>query len=236
MIKMTRKLFALQPDIEYADFHERALFNHILASMDPEDGRTCYMVNVGRGVQHEYQDMFGSFTCCVGSGMESHALHGDGLYYEAGDKFWVNLYAPSTVEWKAVGVTLAMDTTFPEGESATLRLTLQSPRAFTLALRRPPWAKDGFSVKVNDEEVKSLPKPDSYLELRRTWKSGDVVAVTLPKTLHLEPLPDNPRRSAILWGPLVLAGDLGPENSFRGRNRNPAAVPVLVAAERPVAD
>src|SRR5215470_10065197 len=42
-IKMTRRLFALQPDVKYAEFHERALFNHILGSIDPADGRTCYM-------------------------------------------------------------------------------------------------------------------------------------------------------------------------------------------------
>ena len=95
------------------------------------------MVPVGRGVRREYQDMFRSFTCCVGSGMESHALHGDGLYYESGDKLWVNLYAPSTAKWEAAGVDLTMDTNFPEGESATLKLTLKAPKQFTLALRRP---------------------------------------------------------------------------------------------------
>ncbi|MCK5651546.1 MAG: glycoside hydrolase family 127 protein, partial [Gemmatimonadetes bacterium] len=148
MIKLTRRLFALVPDAIYADFHERALFNHIMASIDPEDGRTCYMVPVGRGVQHEYQDMFRSFTCCVGSGMESHALHGDGIYYESKDRLWVNLYAPSTAEWSEAGVRLAMDTGFPEGETARLTFTVQSPKEFTLALRRPHWAGDGFSVRV----------------------------------------------------------------------------------------
>ena len=74
MIKMARTLFSMQPDVRYADYHERALFNHILASQDPDDGRVCYMVPVGRGVQHEYQGKFQSFTCCVGSAMESHAL------------------------------------------------------------------------------------------------------------------------------------------------------------------
>src|SRR5262245_43859887 len=154
MIKMTRRLFALQPDIKYAEFHERGLFNHILASIDPKDGRTCYMVNVGRGVQHEYQNMFEDFTCCVGSGMESHALHGDGLYYESGDKLWVNLYVPSTAEWKSAGVKLAMETDFPEGESATLKLEPQAPREFTIALRRPAWAGEGFAVRLNEQEIK----------------------------------------------------------------------------------
>ena len=79
MLKMTRQLFAVKPEMKYAEFEERALFNHVLGSIDPEDGRTCYMVPIGQGVRHEYQEMFRSFTCCVGSGMESHSLHGDGI-------------------------------------------------------------------------------------------------------------------------------------------------------------
>jgi DUF1680 family protein len=244
MLKLTRSLFALQPDIRYADFHERALFNHILASIDPADGWVCYMVSVGRGVTHEYERnmLDGGFTCCVGSSMESHALHADGLYYEAGDKLWVNLYAPSTAEWKSAGASLVMDTSFPEGDSANLKLTLAAPRQLTLAFRRPAWATDGFSVKVNSEPVRDLPAPGSYVELKRTWKSGDTVALVLPKTLRAEPLPDNPWRVALMWGPLVLAGDLGPEQEGRrGRARaadasGQPAVPVFIAAERPVAE
>jgi hypothetical protein len=256
MIKMTRTMFALWPDAHYADFHERALFNHILASLDPQDGWACYMVPVGRGVQHEYERnmLDGGFTCCVGSSMESHALHGHGLYYESGDKLWVNLYAPSTAEWKAAGVKLAMETDFPAGESATLRLAVASPRQLTIALRRPFWVGEKFSVKVNGQAVAPellggagaeggnrrggagpAPATSSYVELKRTWKDGDTITLTLPKTLRLEPLPDNPRRVAMLWGPLVLAGDLGAEDGPR-RGGNQDAVPVFVSAERPVAE
>ena len=254
MIKLTRQLFSVRPDALYADFHERALFNHILSSMDPEDGRTCYMVPVGRGVQREYQDMQRSFTCCVGSGMESHALHGDGVYYEDGERLWVNLYVPSTAEWREGGVRLAMETGFPEGETATLRLELEAPRAFTLALRRPHWAGGGFGVKVNGAAVASPADPagmefagrsqyqappsdvSTYVEISRTWRSGDVVEVTLPKTLRMEEVPDNPGRVSFLWGPLVLAGDLGPERARRSEDEEtgPPVAPVFVAAHRPM--
>ncbi len=237
MLKLTRRLFALEPDVKYAEFHERALFNHILGSIDSSDGAMCYMVPVGRAVRREYQDMSRSFTCCVGTGMESHALHGDGIYYESGDRLWVNLYAPSTANWEAAGVRLAIDTDFPEGESATATLTLRLPKAFTLALRRPSWAGVGFSVRVNGAAVEELPKPGGYVEVTRTWKTGDRVALTLPKALRLDTLADNPRRAAILWGPLVLAGDLGPEPPRHLREREPEPQPpVLVAAERPVTD
>jgi DUF1680 family protein len=257
MLKFTRTLFSLRPDAYYADYQERALFNHVLASMDPDDGRTCYMVPVGRGVQHEYQNMFRSFTCCVGTGMENHALLGYGIYHEAGDRLWVNLYTPSVAEWTDAGLRLVVDTDFPEGENATLSLTLRSPKEFTLALRRPYWAGDGFAVRVNGEPQRMEPaatarsagppvrrqydwhyQASTFVELHRTWKTGDKVDVTLPKSLRLEPTPDNPRRAAVLWGPLVLAGDLGPERQ-RGDVEGealtgPPTVPVLVAAEQPV--
>lgn len=274
MLKMSRQLFSMAPDAHYADFHERAQFNHALASFDPVARRMSYMVPVGPGVTHEYQDMFHSFTCCVGTGMETHALAGDGLYYESGDKLWVNLYAPSTAKWVAAGVMLRMDSEFPEGETAKLTLALQKPKQFTLAMRRPYWAGDGFTITVNGRAVdasgasnsasartpggragqrRSLyapPQPvSSYVELNRTWRDGDVVEVTLPKSLRLEPTPDMPQRVAVMWGPLVLAGDLGPEPP-RGRSRGengelleesgaaPRApvVPVFVAAGIPVSD
>ncbi|HWG33242.1 MAG TPA: glycoside hydrolase family 127 protein, partial [Gemmatimonadaceae bacterium] len=237
MLKMSRQMFSVTPDVHYADFHERALFNHAMASINPDNSRMCYMVPVGPGVTHEYQDMLHSFTCCVGTGMENHALAGDGMYYESGDKLWVNIYAPSTAKWPAAGVHLAMESDFPEGETARLTLQLQRPRAFTLAMRRPYWAGDGYSVKVNGKTVTNpaeTPKPadatrgparppmysspvpvGSYVEVNRTWHSGDVVEVTLPKTLRLEPTPDMPQRVAIMWGPFVLAGDLGPEPPHR---------------------
>lgn len=245
MIKFARALFALEPDIRYADFHERALFNHILGSMDPADGATCYMVPVGQGVAREYQDMQRSFTCCVGSGMESHALHGDGLYYESGDTLWVNVYAPSTADWKAAGVGLTMTTDFPEGETAALTIGTERPRRFELALRRPYWAGEGFAVKVNGRAVENVGTAGSYVRVERRWEDGDKVEIVLPKALRLERLPDNANRAAILWGPLVLAGDIGPFPERRPRPKpgeKPApapprpATPVLVTDAASVAD
>jgi DUF1680 family protein len=242
MLKMTRTMFALRPDDEYAEFQERALFNHVLGSIDPSDGSTCYMVPVGQGVRREYQDMLpsgtrqGSFTCCVGTGMENHALHGYGLYYTSPDKLWVNVYAPSTATWTAQGVKLTMDTGFPEGDSAKMTLSLAAPRTFTVAVRRPAWAAEGFGASINGQAVGDLPRPGSYVEMKRAWKSGDTIELAMPKALRLEPLANDPHRAASMWGPLVMAGDLGPEPA-RGAGRGgqaPAAVdiPVIVSPSR----
>jgi DUF1680 family protein len=260
MLKLTRRLFSIRPDAFYADFHERALFNHILASLDPQTGRSSYMVPVGRGVQQEYQDMLQSFTCCVGTGMESHALHGDGIYYESGEaanpKLWMNLFAPSTAEFPLSGINLKMDTGFPDGETATIALGMNAPKKFTLAVRRPSWAGDGFTLKVNGESVEVPPlaslragsaggrnvgtdervlQPSSFVEVERDWKSGDTLQLTLPKSLRLEPTPDNAHVAAIMWGPIVQVGDLGPRRERQGA-AVASPVPVLVADGRPVSE
>ena len=240
MLKLTRKLFALQPDVRYAEFHERALFNHILGSMDSDDGATCYMVPVGSGVRREYANMQRSFTCCVGTGMESHALHGLGLYYESGNKLYVNIYAPSTAQWESAGVKLAMDTSFPVGDTATMTLDVVAPRSFTLAFRRPSWAGDGFEVRVNDRTV-AQKLVAGYVEITRTWKSGDEITLALPKTLRLDRLKDNPTKAVVMWGPLVLGGDLGaaPRRADDGDGDGTTASapePVALVTDRPVRD
>ena len=237
MLKMTRTLFSVEPDIRYADFHERALFNHILASQDPHDYTVTYMLPVGRGVQHEYQRMFDDFTCCVGTSMESHALHGAGIYYYKGsEEFWIGLYAPSIAKWDSAGVEVETSTDFPLGSLASVKIRSKTPKQFMLALRRPYWAGDGFSIKVNGQAVKDLPPADSYVKIKRMWREGDTVELTLPKTLRTEPVPDNPSRMALMWGPLVLAGDLGAEVHQDDEENMPApsAPPLVVAANEPV--
>jgi DUF1680 family protein len=236
MLKLTRRLFAYKPSAGFAEFQERALFNHVLGSIDPHDGATCYMVPVGRGVEREYADMGESFTCCVGSGMENHALHGDGIYHESGGKLWVNLYAPSTAAWKSGGVRLEVVTDFPMGESAVIRLKLDGPKDFSLMLRKPSWTGTGFAVKINGAAAEGKAEGESrggFMEFKRTWRDGDTVEVALPKSLRLEPLPDSPNRVAVLWGPLVLVGKLGGD-AQGSHGKNPGAVPVFVAAGRPV--
>ncbi len=205
MVKITRLLFALQPDNKFAEFHERALYNHVLASMNFNDGTVCYMVPVSPGETHEYQRN-DPMTCCQGTGLENHALHGLGLYYTSADKLWVNLYSPSTAQWREPGFAFETAVDRVSGD-ATLKFTTGAPKEFTLALRRPFWAGEGFAIKVNGAPQSDLPKAGAYAEIKRSWQSGDTVAVALPKSLYKEALPDNANRVAFKWGPYVLGAD-----------------------------
>ena len=150
MLKFARLLFALDPGNKIAEFHERALFNHVLASINFTDGQYCYMVPIGQGVTHEYQG--DSFTCCVGTGLENHALHGEGIYCESADRFWVNLFAPSTVVSAMFGMKLVMETGFPMDDPSSLTLTLDNPVNSRSHCGVPPG-------RVMDTRLRSTGKP-----------------------------------------------------------------------------
>ena len=51
MLKLTKHLFEWQPTAELGDYYERALYNHILASQNPDDGMMCYFVPLRMGTK-----------------------------------------------------------------------------------------------------------------------------------------------------------------------------------------
>ncbi len=234
MLKLTRHLFEWHADAEYADYYERAIFNHILASQNPEDGMFCYFVPLKPGAQKTYSTPFDSFWCCVGTGMENHTKYGEGIYFKSDDALWVNLFIASELNWKEKGLTVWQETRFPDADTTTLTFKSRKPVTVALRLRYPNWAKDGVSVMVNGRAQGVNARPGSYVELRRTWKTGDRVEMKVPMSLRLEALPDNPDRAAILYGPVLLAGELGPEDE--GGAGGMVFVPVMLAGNRPVAE
>ena len=211
MLKLTRHLFAASPDAACFDYYERAHVNHVLAQHRASDGMFAYMVPLMSGTAREWSEPFDSFWCCVGTGMESHAKHGDSVYWESDDTLYVNLYVASTAMSARLGAAVALETDYPFGDRVTLRVEARDGNSpFDLALRLPAWCD---APRVRHDEGDSVPAvraPDGYLHLRRRWRAGDRVELTLPMRLRLEATPDDPSVVALLRGPLVLAADLGP--------------------------
>jgi len=93
---------------------------------------------------------------------------------------------------------------------------------------------------VNDKKVAQRLQ-SGYVEITRTWIPGDEITLTLPKSLRLERLKDHPKKAAVLWGPLVLAGDLGaaPRRGDDGDGDGVRALapdPVALVTDRPVTE
>ncbi|WP_420539860.1 beta-L-arabinofuranosidase domain-containing protein [Paenibacillus polymyxa] len=210
MLKLTNHLFQWNVSAKEADFYERGLFNHILASQDPVHGGVTYFLSLAMGGHKHFESKFDDFTCCVGTGMENHASYGSGIYFHDHDKLYVNQFIASTLAWKDTGVMLKQTTSYPDTDHTTLEIQCDQPASFMLLIRYPYWAEKGITICVNGKEQSVESEPGSFVSIARTWLDGDVVEVTIPMSLRLEQMPDNPNRAAVMYGPLVLAGDLGP--------------------------
>ncbi len=211
MLKLTRHLFCMQPGQDLADYYERALYNHILASQNPVDGMVCYFVPLRMGTHKKFSDQFSTFTCCVGSGMENHVKYAESIYYRSDDGgLYVNLFIPSELNWKSKGVRISQETGFPDDDKTTLRFYGKNAR-FPLYLRNPGWARQGITVRLNDEPAPVSRNAAGFWVIDRIWHDGDKVEVAFPMEVYTESMPDNTDRVAFLYGPVVLAGQLGNE-------------------------
>jgi len=228
MLRLTRHLFMQDPKSEYFDFYERAHLNHILASQNPSDGMVTYFMPLVSGASRGYSDPEHNWTCCHGTGMENHVKHVDSIYWREKDAVAVNLFIPSTLDWREEGITLQMETKYPEDGNVKVTIRGNAKRDLAIRFRHPSWIEESVSVNVNRRKVTTT--RGDYFGAKRQWKDGDVIEFQIPMKLRTEAMPDNPKRIALMWGPVVLAADLGP-------SRGPAPrIPVLVTDGKPISD
>ena len=209
MLRLTRALFQRAPDVAYADYYERALFNGILASQDPDSGMLTYFQSTRPGYVRLYCTPTESFWCCTGSGMESHAKYGDSIYFHDADTLYVNLFIASQLAWRARQLQITQITKFPDESTTQLRISATQPTRMRLKIRQPAWSAR-TTIAVNGRQH-SIGTPGLYFEIERTWHDGDVVDVALQMDLRLERLPGAPGLAAIMCGPIVLAARCGSE-------------------------
>jgi hypothetical protein len=205
MLKLTRHVYGWAPDAALFDYYERVHLNHILAHQHPETGMFAYFMPLSAGARRTWSTQDDSFWCCVGSGMESHAKHGDSIYWQDDATLYVNLFIPSALDWR--GLRLELDTRFPSDETVTLSVAQAPNGPLDIALRLPGWCA-APAIRLNGVPA-AFERRAGYAVLRRSWRRGDRIELTLPMELRVEPTPDDPSVVAYLHGPLVLAADLG---------------------------
>jgi DUF1680 family protein len=216
MLKLTELLFLGDAKGSYADYYERALYNHILSSQRPDSGGFVYFTPMRPNHYRVYSQPQKAMWCCVGSGLESHAKYGEFIYAHRGDSLYVNLFIPSTLDWREQGVQIRQANRFPDEDRSTI--TVKGNKTFTLKLRYPEWVEQGaLRITVNDKPVAAAIGADRYVNVRRAWHDGDKVEIHLPMTTRLEQMPDKSAYYAVLHGPLVLAAKTNP---FPGEQLN----------------
>lgn len=209
MLKLTRKLYTWTGDPRYFDYYERALYNHRLGTIDTRDGETQYYLGVAPGSWRTFATVYDSFWCCNGTGVEEYGKLNDSIYFHDNNGLYVNLFIPSEVNWAEKGVRVRQTNRFPEAPGTHLAVDTEQPTKLALHVRIPAWVAGFPSVKVNGKIAETSATPGSYVTILRTWNKGDQVEIELPMRLHVEAMPDDNTMQAILYGPLVLAGELG---------------------------
>lgn len=221
LVKLSKDLNCYNPDnAQYLDYIERTLYNQIIGSLNPDQYQTCYQYAVGLNATKPFGNETPQSTCCGGTGSENHTKYQQSAYFANDHTLWVGLYMPTTLHWKEKGVTIKQDCLWPAQHSA-IKIT-DGEGDFTLKLRVPYWATQGFSIKVNGKEVAKSYQPSTYVELeQKHWKVGDVVEIDMPFSKHIEygadklssdvaSLDGTPLKTSwvgtLMYGPLVMAG------------------------------
>jgi hypothetical protein len=234
MMKLERHVFGWNGDARWMDAYERSLFNCRLGTQNAE-GLKQYFFPLAAGYWRAYNSAEDSFWCCTGTGAEEFAKFTDTIYFTGRGGLWVNQFIASTAEWKEGGLSLRQETTFPAEQATTVVITAAPAGRKTIYLRIPGWIGEGGSVEVNGRPLEAFAEPGSYLALQRVWRTGDRVKLNLPMRLSTEALLGASATQAVLYGPLVLAADLGdgpasgPTKILHGRGTAPEGVGAALA-------
>ena len=245
LAKLTKDLNCFNPDdAAYMDYYERLLYNQLVGSLNPRQYQVLYQYAVGLNASKPWGNETPQSSCCGGTGAENHVKYQEAAYFVTTSNthyptptLWVTLYMPTTATWDAQGVTIHQDCQWP-AEHSTITFKPQTSNRthhkFSVKLRVPYWATQGFDVKLNgksildaehltDNEKRTKVKPSSYIEIpARRWTAKDVIEVTMPFTKHLDFGPDKMDNApaaqpggktefipmwtgTLMYGPLVMA-------------------------------
>lgn len=208
MMKLERLVFSWTGDARWMDEYERALFNCRLGTQNAE-GLKQYFFPRASGYWRAFNSPEASFFCCTGTGAEEFAKFNDTIYYHRGGDLYVNQFLASTLDWEEEALVVKQVTQFPREQGTTLKIESSRPVPRTIHLRIPGWTTASAQIKVNGQPLEAMADPGSYLALRRVWQKGDTISLTLPMELQREPLQGDATVNAALYGPLVLAANVG---------------------------
>ncbi|TKB43818.1 glycoside hydrolase family 127 protein [Thalassotalea mangrovi] len=203
MLKLSKLLYQQKGELNYLDYYERALFNHILSSQHPVHGGLVYFTPMRPNHYRMYSAVSEGMWCCVGSGIENHSKYGEMIYSAGDNQFYINLFIDSQVNWAAKNIRFSQTTAFPDSDSS--KIVIHDSGKFALNIRYPAWVNHNIELSVNGKPVAISARPGQYITLDREWQAGDEINVRVPMQTTLEQLPDQSNYYSILHGPIVLA-------------------------------
>ena len=210
------RMFLATGDPKYADVMELALYNSLLSGVSLE-GTDYFYTNPLRHLREAPVDLRWSRTrvpyvtsfCCPPNVARTIARTGGHAYGRSGTTVWVNLYGSSRLDTTLADgrpVRLVQDTHYPWSGDIRLTVVECGSRPMRLRLRIPGWARSA-ALSVDGAPVDVALAPGTYAEIRRTWRPGTTIDLSLPmppRLVEAHPLVEETRNHmAVMRGPIV---------------------------------
>ena len=216
------RLFLMSGDGKYADVLEREAYNGLISGVSQSGDRFFYVNPLGSAGGHHRVPWFGT-SCCPTNIVRYIPAMGERVYAQKGDGVWAVLYMGNTAELKLSSgkVKIKEETQYPWEGDVQFTVEPEKPFAFDLHLRVPGWCQGEPAVTVNGEKLTGLKADKGYLQIARTWKSGDLVRLGLPmpvERVYADPhVKADEGRVALKRGPVVYCVE-GVDNDGQARN------------------
>ncbi len=217
------RMFLATGDAKYADVYERALYNGVISGVSLSGDRFFYDNPLESMGQHERQAWFGC-ACCPGNVTRFMASVPTYMYATQDNDILVNLYIQSKADIATAGnkVQIAQTTDYPWKGDVKFTVTPEQEGEFALRFRIPGWAGESpvptdlyaftskssapYALKVNGKKAEVM-TGDGYATVKRLWKAGDEVELTLPMEVRRvrahEAVADDRGKLAIQRGPVM---------------------------------
>jgi DUF1680 family protein len=199
------RMLAATGEPRYADLLETTLYNAMLPGWSLE-GRDYFYVNPLQDDGGHRRQPWHRCACCPPNVARTLASLSAYLYGVRGDALYLHAYAESTAQVELGGreVRLRQRTRYPWDGAVALEVDGEGELA--LHLRIPGWC-EGARVAVNGAPLAVPCAAGTYAEVRRRWRRGDRLELTLDMPVRaVESHPhvlENAGRVALARGPLL---------------------------------
>lgn len=212
--KLTSYLFCQDQQPAYAETYMNTFYNAVMALQNGNTGAVVYHLPLGSPREKKFLKD-DDFRCCNGTSIEAFASLNKGIYYHDAAAVWINLYVPSTLNWKEHKFILQQEGNFPADSTVTFTIKSAKAKALKLNFLIPGWA-EGTAVYINGKLEADSPSAGTYLSINRNWKAGDQIKLVFHYRFYLKTMPDDENVFAIFYGPTLLAAETDTEFILKG--------------------
>lgn len=211
------RMLQLTADAKYADMIELELYNAVLSGISMDGTKFFYTNPLAATKDYPYDlrwsggrsSYISKSNCCQPNVIRTIAEVNNYMYSIANDGLYFNLYGGSKLSTKlknGAAIQLEQTTNYPWDSAISITIKEVPNSETSLYLRVPSWCTNA-TIKVNGQPIKSTIIYGAYNQVKRSWKAGDKIELSLQMPavlLESNPLIEETKNQvAVKRGPIV---------------------------------